>query len=80
MELAQDCVQVGTKVVEIAGGWNWLRIVFIVGLGTEDVEPLDSATRVLVLCRDISCGDDRWMTMAQDRVHWQALALTMLNL
>jgi len=51
MELAQDCVHVGTKVVEIAVGWNWLRIVSIVGLGTEDFEPLGFATRVLVLCR-----------------------------
>jgi hypothetical protein len=29
---------------------------------------------------DIGCGDDRWMELAQDRVHWQALALTTLNL
>ena len=26
-----------TYVVEVANGQNWLRIVFIVGLGTEDV-------------------------------------------
>ena len=29
--------------------WNWLRIVLIFGLGTEDVETLGSATRVLVV-------------------------------
>ena len=39
--------------MEIADGWNWLRIVFIFGLGIEDVEPLYSATRVIVPCRDI---------------------------
>ena len=30
-------------------GRNWLRIVFIVGLGTEDVEPLGSATKASVV-------------------------------
>jgi len=32
--------------VEIADEWNWLRIVFIVGLGTGNVEPLCSGTIV----------------------------------
>jgi len=43
--LSQYEFYVGTQVVEIADGWFLLRIVFIVGLGTEDVEPLDYATR-----------------------------------
>jgi len=37
---------VGSFVVEIADCWNWLRIVFTLGLDTEDVEHLCSATRV----------------------------------
>jgi len=28
---------IGTYIVELADGWNWLRFVFIIGLGTEDV-------------------------------------------
>jgi hypothetical protein len=30
------------------GGWNWLRIVFIVGFCTSGVEPLGSVTREVV--------------------------------
>jgi len=29
--------------------------------------------------REMGCEDRRWMELAQDRVQWQALVLTVLN-
>ena len=55
--------------MEITDWWNWLRSVFILGLVTEDVETLGSATRVSVLCRNICCGDSRCVEQAQNCVH-----------
>jgi hypothetical protein len=51
--------------------------------GISSVEPSDSATTVVVSEVDLSkigCEDGRWMELAQDRVQWQALVLTVLNL
>jgi hypothetical protein len=30
--------------------------------------------------RETGCEDGRWMELAQDRVHWRALVLAVLNL
>jgi len=57
--------------VEIADEWNWLGIVFIVGLGTEDFEFFISATRVCLLRRDICCGDSKLIKLVQNRVHFR---------
>jgi hypothetical protein len=53
------------------------------GCGISGVEPLGSATTVLVSKMDLSeivCEDGRWMELAQDHVQWQALVLVVLNL
>jgi hypothetical protein len=34
----------------------------------------------MVDLRELSCKDGRWMELAQDRVHLQALVLAVLNL
>jgi hypothetical protein len=46
--------------------------------GIIGVEPSGSATTVLVT--EIGCEYGRWMKLAQDRVHWRALLLAVLNL
>jgi hypothetical protein len=32
-----------------------------------------------MVLRELGCEDGRWMELAQDRVHWRALVLPVLN-
>jgi len=55
----------------------------VAGFGISGVESSGSAPRELISktdLREIGCEDGRWMELAQDRVQWQALVLTVLNL
>jgi hypothetical protein len=40
----------GKYILSVGGGWNWLSIIFMVSFGVSDVEILDSATTVLIVC------------------------------
>jgi len=54
----------------------------VAGFGISRVEPWGSAATVIVSkmdLRGIGCEDRRWMELAQDRVQWWDLALTVLN-
>ena len=53
------------------------------GFGTISVDPLCSAARELISEMDlmeIGCEDGRWIELAQDRVQWLALVLSVLIL
>jgi hypothetical protein len=52
----------------------------MVDFGISGVEPLGSATTVLVSKlghREIGCEDGRYMELAQDRVQWEAFVLSV---
>ena len=53
------------------------------GFGTISVDPLCSVARELISEMDlmeIGCEDGRWIELAQDRVQWLALVLSVLIL
>jgi hypothetical protein len=59
------------------------RALLMVDFGIISVEPLSSATTVLVSkmnFMEIGFEDGRWMELAQDCVKWWALLLVVLNL